>query len=155
MKRVYFHKENRTLSVGEVYEFYVVKCITIPDDEEYFVLQDPFYEKHLLPKKYYKNYGIQEKQYLQCHVDKVNCKGQIFLEPLHPIYLRGKYYQFKYIRAEKYLTKKGVEKQLYIFEGSDSSVAILEGKLIAPPENSAKRKYKVIKVKKSKVYLSE
>ena len=74
---------------------------------------------------------------------------------LHPIYLRGKYYQFKYIRAEKYLTKKGVEKQLYIFEGSDSSVAILEGKLIAPPENSAKRKYKVIKVKKSKVYLSE
>ena len=153
MKRVYLHKESRRLEVGKVYEFLIVKLIDIPADNQYYVLQDKFLEKHLLLSSYYSDYEFVVGQKIKCHVDKVNCKGQIFLEPLHPAFIIGNTYTFKYIKKLEKIRHKGKFNLYYLMKSQKGYLALLEKMGTNEPQKNTWLKCEVIKIKKAKVYL--
>ncbi len=77
-----------TLEEGKEYPFYVEKLLALPDGD-YFILIDEVSRKYLLPRQYYTDYPIKVGTTIICNVNKINCNGKIFLEPLHPIYKVG------------------------------------------------------------------
>ncbi|MDF1550341.1 MAG: hypothetical protein P1P88_21125 [Bacteroidales bacterium] len=155
MKRIYQYKEKRKLEVGKVFDFRVIKSLQLPDNESYYVLLDPFGERHLLPAKYYNDYGLTVGEIISCHVDKVNCQGRIFLEPLHPQYAIGKIYEFTLLSIETIQNKKGNFISTYIMIDPHNNKAYLpKNENYALEELSEWKKYRVDKIKKAKVYLS-
>jgi hypothetical protein len=79
---------------GDMHEFVVGKQVVTPDKEKYFVLSGPDKRKFLLPLKVYSHYNIVPGENLVCRIDKINCKGEVFLEPANPWYHEGQYYYF-------------------------------------------------------------
>lgn len=96
------------LEEGKMYRFFVDKILTLPDDN-YFLLIDEWNKKHLLPQKYYTNYSIKIGTHINCHVNKINCNGKIFLEPEHPIYKMGDIDNFIITKLEERVKKKSGE----------------------------------------------
>lgn len=155
MKRVYQYKEKRTLQIGTNYDFFVIKTIQLPDNELYHILSDPFGERHLLPAKYYIDYNLTVGEIISCHVDKVNCQGRIFIEPKHPQYRIGELYEFKLLKIETAINKKGNLVSTCVMIDHHNKKAYL-------PKNENNniedlfdwKKYRIEKIKKAKVYLS-
>ncbi len=87
------------LTEGEWYLFKIIKRISLDDNESFFVLADKMNYKILLPANYYADYGLKVGQNIKCRVDKINCNGQIFLEPEHPVYAENEKYFFDVIEA--------------------------------------------------------
>jgi len=79
---------------GKSYIFSIEKTITIPGAGEHFVLRGPDGRKYLVPAAVYAGYGLQTGGEIECRVDKINCKGEVFLEPRNPYYTEGKRYDF-------------------------------------------------------------
>jgi hypothetical protein len=139
---------------GNNYPFQIKGIAELPDGTDYFVLIDPNQVKHLLEKKHYLQYHFEIGQFIECRIDKINCNGKIYIEPLHPFYQLGKEYEFPLIRMEKKNNQ------------GDSKVAIFEDvfcneiKLTANHFPHALKvgqsvKLKVVRIKKGLVYLSE
>jgi len=85
---------------GQSYPFEIRKIIHIPGSgEKHFVLIGPDKKKYLLKASYYEHYVLHVGRTINCTVDKINCSGQIFLEPEHPYYKPGKRYDFLLIRV--------------------------------------------------------
>ncbi len=80
---------------GNRYSFLVEKMITIPDGESSYVLKGPGNRKFLIPAIRYLKYGIVAGKEIVCRVDKINCKGEVFLEPVNPWYNENNHYQFE------------------------------------------------------------
>ncbi len=85
---------NARLTEGHWYTFHILKVVSLGRDEEWFVMQDPNGYKILMPKRCYEDYGFVPGQAVLCRVDKINCNGQMFLEPQHPHYKEGDTYNF-------------------------------------------------------------
>jgi hypothetical protein len=83
-----------TYREGEDYEFFVGKQVLTPDDKAHYVLTGPDKRRFLLPSGQYSHYNLICGEMLVCRVDRINCKGEIFLEPLNPFYTEGQYYYF-------------------------------------------------------------
>jgi hypothetical protein len=81
-------------SEGDEYEFIVEKEVVTPDNINHYVLSGPDRKKFLLPAEQYSHYGIVTGEKLICRVDKVNCRGEVFLEPVNPFYNEGQCYYF-------------------------------------------------------------
>ncbi|MEA1887252.1 MAG: hypothetical protein U9N72_08595 [Bacteroidota bacterium] len=81
------------LEEGKRYDFFVERKVKV-GDSTYFLLTGPGGVKCLLREKYYKHYGIQVESIINCRVDKINCRGEIFLEPENPHYREGEEYDF-------------------------------------------------------------
>lgn len=79
---------------GKQYLFKVGKTVVLGDGHRYFILKDPYGEKHYLECRHYEPWGIQQGQEIICWVDRWSTKGFYFLEPLHPVYKRGEVYDF-------------------------------------------------------------
>jgi len=155
MKRVYKYKEQRQLMVGETYNFRVVKQVKLPDNEQYYILEDPFGERHLLPEKYYQAYNIKVNEFYPCHVDKVNCQGRIFLEPQHPYFQLNNIYEFKFAGTKNYLNKKGREVAVNLMRARNNYTAYLEIiSDISDLHSDRWIKFKVEKIKKAQVFLT-
>ncbi len=103
-----------TLKEGQVYSFKIKGITALPDGTECFVLIDPNHIKHLLERKHYLNYHFVVGQSIRCRVDKINCNGKIYVEPLHPFYRIGKKYDFPLTRIEQ--SKSQVDKAIAVFE---------------------------------------
>lgn len=86
---------NARLTEGRWYNFRILKVVSLGQDEDWFVMQDPNGYKILLPKRFYADYGFKPGQSVSCRVDKINCNGRMFLEPEHPHYQEGETYDFK------------------------------------------------------------
>jgi hypothetical protein len=86
---------------GNTYHFRIVGIVTGPEGEEYFKLKDPNGVKHLLGREDYRKYPFELNQEIQCKVDRINCTGRIYIEPLHPFYEDGKSYLFPVIRFDE------------------------------------------------------
>lgn len=84
----------KKLEEGKTYKFYVESIRELPDGQKCYVLLDPNKVKHLLPVEGYGDYDIEQHGRIKCRVDKINCTGKIFLEPEHPYYKVGHYYEF-------------------------------------------------------------
>jgi hypothetical protein len=96
---------NSRLTEGEYYPFKILKTISIDHDCPMFVMQDPLGFKILMPASFYKHYDFKQGQVIQCRVDRINCNGRMFLEPLHPYYIEGITYDFPVV-------EKGTRKNL-------------------------------------------
>lgn len=84
---------------GQSYPFEIRKIIHIPGSgEKHFVLIGPNKKKYLLKASYYEHYVFKVGRTINCSVDKINCSGQIFLEPEHPYYEPGQRYDFLLVR---------------------------------------------------------
>jgi len=84
---------NSRLTEGKYYPFRILKTMEL-GNESFFVMQDPMGYKVLMPAHFYPHYGFEPGQTIECRVDKINCNGRMFLEPLHPQYKEGKEYLF-------------------------------------------------------------
>jgi len=84
--------------VGSTYSFTISGFISIPDKGDHYVLTHKTGRKMLLKADYYAKYNFSVGQVIDCKIDKVNCNGEIFLEPKHPIYCEGKSYLFALIK---------------------------------------------------------
>jgi hypothetical protein len=80
---------------GDEYVFKVEKQIVAPDKTDHFVLKGPDNRKFLLPSRQYSHYSIKTGGEVVCRIDRINCRGRVFLEPMNPYYKQGKYYFFK------------------------------------------------------------
>ena len=112
----------------------ILNKVKLPGDDEYFIIMDPFNQKHLLKTENYERYELNPGKTVLCRVDKINCKGKIFFEPKHPYYQEGETYIFR---------KKGGE----LFD-------ILENKcvLVNNTMNNTDQ-YKILKIKKGICYI--
>jgi hypothetical protein len=102
------------LREGQYYFFGVEKEITAPDNKRYFVLKSPDNRKLLLPSEQYSFYNISPGKRIKCRVDKINCKGEIYLEPKNPHYDEGKSYFFKITGIDSRTDNSGREVSVFI-----------------------------------------
>ncbi len=82
------------LEEGRHYTFHALKTIKLPDSSDNLILTGPDNKKYLLPLIYYKDYNLTDKKEIVCKVDKINCSGKVFLEPIHPSYIEGDTFSF-------------------------------------------------------------
>lgn len=129
---------------GEWYYFTIVKAIDIPQKGLHYLLSYESGRKLLMQAQYYVKYALGEGTTIRCRIDKINCTGQVFLEPEHPIYKIGKHYRFpvKRIRVSPFSNTSLVDVE-DVF-GNEVSVIVPESKATHSPSI----RLKVINVKK-------
>ncbi len=82
------------LEVGKSYRFTVKKVARGMDNHDYFVLEDPYGQPHLLRESYYSDYQIPVGGKIRGTVVKSRSDGRFLIEPDHPFYRVGKTYPF-------------------------------------------------------------
>jgi hypothetical protein len=107
----------RFFEEGKVYDFLITNTTSLPpDDEPYLILLSMFHTKHLLPSRYYMHYDFKTGQNIQCRVDKINCSGRMFHEPVNPYYKAGEVYEFNINGRRKITNSRGLEEEMLILE---------------------------------------
>lgn len=136
---------------GEWHNFTVTKVIDVPGSGKQFVLSHESGKKLLLPVEFYVKYNILENSSIQCRIDKINCTGQIFIEPRHPFYKIGETYSFRV----KHITDSVLEEtqNLTVCDIFDNEIEVLVPKGIVNT-GQAEVKLKVIGIKKGVPILS-
>jgi hypothetical protein len=102
------------LNEGEIHSFQVLKRIDIPNEGEFFTLRHQSGRRLLLSAQTYNHYSITPGNTIFCKIDKVNCSGKVYLEPMHPIYEEGKDYEFEIILRES--NNDGEEVGLFVID---------------------------------------
>jgi hypothetical protein len=139
---------------GEEYIFSVEKLISLPDESKHFVLQGPDRKKYLLPEKYYTNYGIKTSEEIICKVDRINCKGQVFLEPGNPWYKEGHKYQFVADSFEERTDNWGIRKKIIVvLDRWGNKVNFVSPANDPLPEKGSVLNLVVERISKGKIYL--
>lgn len=90
---------------GIYYTFKILGIIDVPEKGNHYILLHESGRKMLLKREYYVKYNYEIGQDIACKVDKVNCTGQVFLEPRHPFYIEGKEYTFQKISIKEKIDK--------------------------------------------------
>jgi hypothetical protein len=138
------------------YEFQVRKKLVTPDQSEHFVLSGPDQKKYLIPAGRYPHYNIKVGERIICRVDKLNCKGEIFLEPRNPFYTRGNNYFFEVIDHEKRTEFNGIDKDVLIVTDHFGERIPVPAEGYRPvPEIGTKIRLRVERISKGKIYLSD
>ncbi|MEI8203268.1 MAG: hypothetical protein WCH34_09670 [Bacteroidota bacterium] len=106
---------------GELYPLKVIDLKSIEKDQ-YYLLQTEVGTKILLPYKLYANYGFEKGSTIQCRLDKINCNGRLFFEPMHPFYKVGQAYHFT-IEGEEILSE-GLDKVWTLKDTFGNSIKI-------------------------------
>ena len=99
----------------QIYSFYVEKSIEF-EGVKYWVFRGVENEKHLVSFENFKNYHIESGQKINCSIDKINCAGEIFLEPEHPFYKLNSCYEFEILTDNIKELKKGKELGFYVVD---------------------------------------
>ena len=110
-RKTYFASLHTQMRLEEGYEFRfkVEKIINLPD-ESYYVLLSEFNKKFLLPTGFYQEYNIKVGNEIICKIDKINCNGKVFLEPISPIYSAGEKDIFTLFETGQRETRKTKDK---------------------------------------------
>ncbi len=155
MKKVYKYKKKLPLEQGKFYLFELYKKVNCPKGDKYFVLTDPFGNKHLVPVKYYTNYKLKMGSYYLCKVDKINCLGRIFIEPPHPFYKENESYLFQFSKTFEEKHKSGNVYPFHLFLGKNNYKAFLATKNSMVPKylKTGTHSFLVKKISKGKVYI--
>ncbi|PKP12154.1 MAG: hypothetical protein CVU09_01285 [Bacteroidetes bacterium HGW-Bacteroidetes-4] len=83
--------------IGCIFTFTLKKELQVENDvATYYVIEDPQQSRFLIPKLNYEHFGFKPGDILHCTLDQINCKGEIFFEPVNPYYEKGKSYRFKH-----------------------------------------------------------
>lgn len=67
----------------------------LEDEKTYMVFEDFCGTRHFVDYSIYEKYNLRIHTPIKCLLQKINCVGRIFLEPMHPVYRRGSTYVFK------------------------------------------------------------
>ena len=115
------------LKEGKNYLFKLEGLVEFPDGKLFQRLKDPNGVMHLLPAEPYHKYGLEDRDEISCHVDKINCSGKIFLEPEHPIYQVGGKYPFEVIGFESIENSDGYrENEILVVDKLGKTVNVPE-----------------------------
>jgi hypothetical protein len=90
------------VETGDIFKVYFKKHVIVSDTDQYWVVENDNGERFLIDFFQYKNYGFEAGKSIQVKVDKINCSGKVFLEPVHPFYEEGKKYFFEIEQIIKY-----------------------------------------------------
>jgi hypothetical protein len=99
---------------GAEYEFLVEKELVTPDNARHLVLKGPDLRKYLIPLSVYMHYNINVGSKVKCRVDKINCKGEVFLEPHNPYYTEGESFPFEVVSHETRTDYLGIKHKVLI-----------------------------------------
>ncbi|MEN8119648.1 MAG: hypothetical protein ABFS35_04855 [Bacteroidota bacterium] len=155
MKKVFKYRKKLRLKQGQFYHFKLHKLSLSPEGMNYFVLVDPYGDKHLVPVEYYSSYNLKVGSSYLCKVDKINCAGQIFIEPPHPFYRENRSYLFRFMHRVEVKHKSGIVEPFYQFEGENSYYALLSAENFIFPKHleSGIHTFLVKKISKGMVYI--
>jgi hypothetical protein len=103
---------HRKFKEGDTHPFIIFNQIEI-SGIGYYVLIDPNEKKHLLAAYHYSHYGFEIGQEIMCRIDKINCTGKIYLEPINPHYSVGEKYLFT-IAEEKTIVNSLCEREKHL-----------------------------------------
>ncbi len=143
------------LEENKSYIFKLGKIMQIAD-ENFLSITDPLGKKHLIDLRYYKDYNFEENSEMLCFVDKINCRGQIFIEPDHPFYKRESIHEFEYQKKTSLVTKQGKKIEVIVVKdklGRDCTILPNNIFQMSDEYSPEKIKCKVERVKKSRLYL--
>lgn len=148
------HKNIIRLKEGKTYPFRITGITELPDGTEHFVLSDPNRVKHLLERKWYTHYNFDIGQLVTCRIDKINCSGKIYIEPLHPYYALGKEYDFAVRRIPE--SGKNENRRLVVFEDIFGNEILLSLVLFSGQIQPGQAvRLKVTRIRNGKIFLSE
>jgi hypothetical protein len=139
---------------GNEYEFLVEKELTMPDNSRHFVLKGPDQNKFLIPSATYSHYNIKTGTSIKCRIDKINCKGEVFLEPENPCYSENKSYLFEVTGYETRTDTAGERHDVVIvldIFGNRIPVVYENDKVL--PVIGSRLKLIVERITKGKIYL--
>lgn len=140
---------------GKTYSFKINGRIILHDGLDYLVLIDPGGVKHLLEYSPYEAYHLQEKGTVKCRVDKINCTGKIYLEPLHPHYKLNQVYSFKLLGYTHDNLNDNHTEQVAVFEDFFKNHILISASEVNPGINKgAFQQFRIKKIKRGKVQLS-
>ncbi|MFO7851032.1 MAG: hypothetical protein ACQERS_07875 [Bacteroidota bacterium] len=140
------------LKEGRRYDFLVEKKVKI-GDIDFFLLKGPGGEKCLLREKYYKHYDIQAETVINCRVDKINCNGEVFLEPENPYYKEGEEYDFPVIGRDVRANKSGELTPVLLVKDKFNIELVIPLRNIKPysADKSDYIRLKIQRIKKGKI----
>ncbi|MFN2380153.1 MAG: hypothetical protein ABR519_08085 [Bacteroidales bacterium] len=140
------------LQEGKDYVFKTIR-VTALDDVSYFVLEGPDGRRYLLNSKRYEGYEITPGKDVVCRVDKINCKGEYFLEPEHPIYREGERYPFIAEGYESRIDKQGNSQRVIRFSDTLGNRPVLHFSWFGdnPPEPGERVNLKVERIFKGRI----
>jgi hypothetical protein len=142
------------LKEGTEYKFNVEKELQMPDGSEYFVVTGPDNKKYLLPHARYSDYGIKARTEIYCTVDRINCKGEVFLEPRNPWYTEGKKYPFIVDSIEDRTDFRGTKQDIIVvLDRCGNRINVLPDPSEPLPAKGIVLNLVVEKISKGKVYL--
>jgi hypothetical protein len=143
------------LKEGAFYSFNVEKETTGPDKSSYYVLSGPGGRKFLLPSIRYSHYGIAVGTNLLCRVDRINCRGEIFIEPPNPFYSEGMEYSFRVNGSEKRVDPSGEEVDVILVSDTFGHLnPVTAARFAKLPEPGTDLKLTVLRISKGRLFLS-
>ena len=144
------------LEEGRYYSFIPLKTIKLPDSSENLILTGPDHKKYLLPLVYYKGYDLNEKKEIICKIDKINCSGKVFLEPLHPFYQEGNAYSFIVESFNSDTCRDNPENSTFYVRDIFGNIINVPANLLNPViEPGAEVKLKVERISKGRIHFSK
>jgi hypothetical protein len=141
----------KRLKEGEEYEFRVEKKLSSPGSLDKFILTGPNEKKYLLPADIYRNYRIRRGMIIKCRVDKINCKGEYFLEPKHPYYSEGRSYEFNVSMHDIRTDSSGNELNVYMVRDVYGNLVPVPCKNF--PELGSPVKLTIERISKGRIFL--
>jgi hypothetical protein len=142
------------LREGKEYKFLVEKELTLPDDSRHFLLIGPDSNKYLVPVSRYSNYGLHTGSVIKCRVDRLNCKGEVFLEPQNPWYSEGKAYIFVVYGTEIRTDNAGINHEvIVVLDKTGNKISVPYDNNLPFPVKGTKLNLIVERIKKGKVHL--
>lgn len=143
------------LEEGKSFKFRYEKGVTLPDGSEFLVMNGPDGRKYLIPAAGYRSYGLKPGGDVVCRVDKINCKGEVFLEPSNPFYKEGLRYDFEvsgYRDISGSRIRQGRVMSVKTCTGEEVSVPVAAGHGLPAPGSAIN--LLVVRISKGKLHLS-
>lgn len=143
------------LEEGKTYTFNALKTVELPGGEVNLMLAGPDGEKYLLPLTYYRGYNLVSPGFVQCKIDKINCSGKVFLEPLNPWYSEGESYGFDVRYKSEYSDSNGIRRRsITVSDRLGNLINVPAELLIGLPEEAEKISLKIERISKGKLYFT-
>jgi hypothetical protein len=141
------------LTEGKNYHFLVEKELVLPDNSTHFLVTGPDTKKYLIPAFRYSQYGIMPGNVIKCKIDKINCRGKVFLEPQNPWYSEGRSYDFRVAGIEVHTDNSGKKHNVVIVtDKKGNRIPLPDGVLKTIPEKGTLVNLKIERISKGKLH---
>jgi len=143
------------LEEGKTYTFNALKTVELPGGEVNLMLKGPDGNKYLLPLTYYQGYNLVSQGPLQCKIDKINCSGKVFLEPVNPFYNEGESYLFDVRHKSEYTDSDGIRCWSVTVSDRHGNLINVPSELVTGLKEDAKKISLVVeRISKGKLYFT-